>query len=59
MTADEASRERVRLWAALKPLLVRSLGAEGAAEWLAFAAKQVSLEAQREPVTLPQAGWTP
>lgn len=59
MTANEAAAERARLWAALKPLLVRSLGREGAAEWLAFAAQQMNLEAQREVLATPQAGWTP
>lgn len=54
-----SSRERERLWAELKPLLVRSLGREGAAEWLAFAAEQMLREAQREPVVLMGRGWTP
>ncbi len=59
MTSEQASRERERLWRELKPLLIRSLGREGAAEWLTFAGKQMSIEAQREPIELPRAGWAP
>ena len=47
MNADQASRERERLWRELKPLLVRSLGYTGASEWLHFAGQQMGLEAQR------------
>lgn len=47
MTPIEASRERTRLWSELKPLLRRSLGARGAAEWLAFAAIQEAQHADK------------
>jgi hypothetical protein len=59
MTSEQASRERERLWRELKPLLVRSLGREGAAEWLAFAAEQMLRDAARDVVVLPKAGWSP
>lgn len=63
MTADEAARERSRLWAELKPLLRRSLGARGAADWLAFAAVQEAQYAdkieQGNVIDLPRSGWAP
>lgn len=59
MTSEQASRERERLWREFKPLLVRSLGAEGAVEWLEFAARQERLKLQREVIELPRSGWTP
>lgn len=59
MTHDQASRERERLWRELKPLLIRSLGRQGAAEWLSFAGAQMSREAERETITLPAAEFTP
>lgn len=48
MNAAQASLERERLWRELKPLLKRSLGPVGAAEWMRFAADQVELEARRQ-----------
>lgn len=62
MNADEASRERERLWRELKPLLVRSLGRVGAAEWLSFAGQQMAIEAKRvaQPVEVfPLKEWRP
>jgi hypothetical protein len=63
MTNAEASRERTRLWSELKPLLRRSLGSRGAAEWLAFAAIQEAKHAdkieQGNVIELPRSGWTP
>lgn len=62
MTADQASRERERLWRELKPLLKRSLGPAGAAEWMRFAADQVEREAIRamQPLeAFPAKEWTP
>ena len=59
MTSEQASRERERLWRELKPLLVRSLGRDGAAEWVAWAAEQMRLEASRDVIELPRAGWAP
>lgn len=47
MNAAQASLERERLWRELKPLLKRSLGVAGAAEWMRFAADQVEREAIR------------
>lgn len=47
MTSEEAMAERLRLWVALKPLLVRSLGYIGAAEWLEFAAAWMRAEERR------------
>lgn len=47
MTSEEASRERMRLWNELRPLLVRGLGYEGAAEWLLFASAQMRTAAKR------------
>lgn len=40
------------MWAALKGALIRALGREGAAEWLAFAALQMRAEARREVIDL-------
>lgn len=48
MNNEQASNERVRLWRELKPLLVRSLGYEGAAEWMHFAGNQLGIEARRK-----------
>lgn len=59
MNATEASRERSRLWSELKPLLVRSLGRDGAAEWLAFAAIQMRKDADRNVIELKPAEWAP
>jgi hypothetical protein len=63
MTNAEASRERVRLWGELKPLLRRSLGARGAAEWLAFAALQEVKYAdkleQGNVIELARVEWAP
>lgn len=39
--------ERDRLWRALKPLLIRSLGDEGAARWMRCAAAQIEEDAPR------------
>ncbi len=47
MTSEQAIAERTRLWRELKPLLRRSLGPRGAAEWLAFAAEQERMYAAR------------
>lgn len=47
MTSEEAIAERSRLWAALKPLLIRSLGYVGSAEWLEFAAAWMRAEERR------------
>jgi hypothetical protein len=44
--------ELARLWWALKPLLIRSLGREGAAHWLDFAAAQMRIEARRDVIEL-------
>jgi len=63
LTAEQAARERAHLWAELKPLLRRSLGARGAAEWLAFAAAQEAAYAAKiehgNVIDLPRAGWAP
>jgi hypothetical protein len=63
MTYAEASRERTRLWSELKPLLRRTLGVRGAADWLAFAALQEAKHAdkieQGNVIELPRAEWTP
>ena len=63
MTNAEASRERTRLWSALKPLLRRSLGARGAAEWLAFAALQEAKHADKiesgNVIELQRTEWQP
>jgi hypothetical protein len=63
MTNAEASRERTRLWSQLKPLLRRSLGARGAAEWLAFAALQEAKHADKieagNVIELARCEWTP
>ena len=60
---DAESRERVRLWTELKPLLERSLGVEGSAHWLAFAARQQMNKARRIKagmvIDLPRSAWTP
>ncbi len=50
LSASEASQARADLWASLEPLLVSSLGAEGAAEWMEFAAVQTRLKAKRTPL---------
>lgn len=47
MTSEQAIAERTRLWSELKPLLRRSLGPRGAADWLAFAAEQERMYAAR------------
>jgi len=47
MDAIEASKARSRLWSELKPLLRRTLGARGAADWLAFAAIQEAKHAEK------------
>lgn len=39
--------ERLRLWRLLKPLLLRSLGDQGAAAWLRCAARQIERDAPR------------
>lgn len=61
MSTIEASRERTRLWSELKPLLRKSLGARGAAEWLAFAAIQEAKHADKiesgNVVELRNAEW--
>lgn len=62
MDAMEASKARQRLWADLKPLLIRSLGHEGAADWLLFAGQQMHLEAKRKAnnvIELKPMGWAP
>lgn len=62
MDAITASKERARLWGELKPLLIRSLGREGAADWLEFAGRQMHVEAKRvrdNVIDLKPAGWTP
>lgn len=64
MTIDAitASKERARLWSELKPLLIRSLGREGAGDWLQFAGSQMHVEAKRmreNVIDLKPAGWTP
>jgi hypothetical protein len=62
---DAESRERVRLWTELKPLLERTLGVEGSAHWLAFAARQQMNKAKRVAsgnilhIDLPRSAWTP
>jgi hypothetical protein len=60
MDAMTASKERARLWRELKPLLIRSLGREGAADWMDFAGKQLRIEAERieaNVIDLKPAGW--
>jgi len=62
MDAMTASKERARLWRELKPLLIRSLGRDGAADWMDFAGKQLRLESDRvkaNVIDLKPAGWTP
>lgn len=62
MDALTASKERARLWSELKPLLIRSLGREGAGDWLQFAGQQMHVEAKRmreNVIDLKPAGWTP
>lgn len=60
---DAESRERVRLWTELKPLLERTLGVEGSAQWLRFAAMQQINKARRikagQVLDLPRTEWTP
>lgn len=46
MTETEFA-ERLRLWRALKPLLIRSLGDEGSARWMRCAAAQIEEDAPR------------
>lgn len=53
MTNLEASKRRADLWAQLEPLLVRSLGAEGAADWLEFAGQQLRIKSKRERIATP------
>lgn len=63
MTNAEASAARTRLWSELKPLLRRTLGARGAAEWLAFAALQEAKHADKlergNVVELARQEWAP
>lgn len=61
MNRDDSIR-RSALWCELKPLLRRSLGARGAAEWLAHAAQQEKLYADRvehNVIELKPVEWTP
>lgn len=44
---DSDFADRMRHWRALKPLLIRSLGHEGAARWMEHAAVQVRQNALR------------
>jgi len=53
MTNSEASKARAELWAKLKPLLIRSLGREGAADWLDHSAAVMRAEAKRERIETP------
>ena len=51
-----------RLWADLKRELRRQYGPRGSADWLAFAAEQEALHAdraERNVIDLKPAGWTP
>lgn len=61
MDAMTASKERTRLWREMKPLLVRSLGRDGAADWLEYAGQQMRIDAQRSkrPIELKPVEWTP
>jgi len=62
MDAIEASKARSRLWSELKPLLRRTLGAEGAVDWLQHAADQERIYARRcehNVIELKPAEWTP
>lgn len=43
------------LWAAFKARLIRDLGREGAAAWLAYAAEVLAREARREKPDQPPA----
>lgn len=53
MTSEEAHAVRSELWASLKALLIRTLGRDGAAEWLEFAAGQMRLDAARHANARP------
>ncbi len=62
MDAITASKERARLWADLKPLLIRSLGRRGAGDWLTFAGHQMHIEAERQErnvIDLKPVEWQP